>query len=115
MPWVKTSTPPKNTLSASAKADIQAEAERCAFSLDNLEPASVIEGDVTWLGGNGRMRGVSVEGALTTNANGFSAAFNRINSASVTGNGVTLIRNAFVGNAIVPSSSAVLVDNSGIP
>lgn len=86
-----------------------------SFSLDNLEPASVIEGDVTWLGGNGRMRGVSVEGALTTNANGFSAAFNRIDSASVTGNGVSLIRNTFVGNAVVPSSSAVLVDNSGIP
>ena len=86
-----------------------------AFSLDSLEPNSVIEGDVTWLGGNGRMRGVGVAGALTTNANGFSAAFNRIDSASVTGNGVSLIRNTFVGDAVVPSSRAVLVDNSGIP
>lgn len=86
-----------------------------AFSTDSEEPTSIIQGNVNWLGGNGRMRGVGVDGELTTSANGFSAAFNRIDSANITGNAVTLIRNNFVGDASVPSSSAILVDNSGIP
>ena len=51
-----------------------------AFSADSEEPTSIIEGDVTWLGGNGRMRGFGVTGTLTTNANGFSAAFNRVDA-----------------------------------
>lgn len=78
--------------------------------------SSVIEGDVTVLGGNTRMRGVHVDGTLTTSANGFSAGFNRLGSAAITGNSVSLIRNFFEqGSATVPSSNAVLVDNTGIP
>lgn len=78
--------------------------------------ASVFEGDVTALGGNTRMRGLRIEGTLTTNANGFSAGFNELGGANVTGNDVSLIRNVFESdNASVPSSNAVLVDNIGIP
>lgn len=77
--------------------------------------ASTIDGDVQWLGGNGRMRGVAVAGTLTASANGFSAAFCELGSANITGNGVSLIHNAFDGNATVPSTNAVLVDNIGIP
>ncbi|CAM4047798.1 hypothetical protein G4177_12465 [Corallococcus sp. ZKHCc1 1396] len=79
-------------------------------------PLSVIEGNVTVLGGGNRMRGVKVTGRLTSNANTFSAAFSDIASATITGNGVTLLRNRFTaGQATVPSSNAVLVDNTGIP
>ncbi len=79
-------------------------------------PLSVIEGNVTVLGGSNRMRGVKVTGRLTSNANSFSAAFSDIASATITGNGVTLLRNRFTsGQASVPSSNAVLADNTGIP
>ena len=81
-----------------------------------LGPLSVIEGNVTVLGGANRMRGVKINGRLTSNANNFSAAFCDVASATITGNGVTLLRNRFTaGQASVPSSSAVLVDNAGIP
>lgn len=79
-------------------------------------PLSVIEGNVTVLGGGNRMRGVRVTGRLTSNANNFSAAFCDVASATITGNGVSLLRNRFTsGQATVPSSNAVLVDNTGIP
>jgi hypothetical protein len=79
-------------------------------------PLSVIEGNVTVVGGNNRMLGVKINGKLSSNANGFSAAFSDIASASVSGNGVSLLRNRFTqGQATVPSSNAVLVDNTGIP
>lgn len=79
-------------------------------------PLSTIEGDVTVLGGGNRIRGVKINGRLTSNANNFSAAFSDIASATITGNGVSLLRNRFtVGQANVPSSNAVLVDNTGIP
>ncbi|WP_426752320.1 hypothetical protein [Myxococcus sp. Y35] len=79
-------------------------------------PLSIIEGDVTVLGGSSRMRGVHVNGRLTSNANGFSMAFSDIASATITGNGVTLLRNRFTsGQATVPSTNAILVDNLGIP
>jgi len=71
---------------------------------------------VTVLGGANRMRGVKVTSRLTRNANNFSAAFSDLTSATITGNGVTLLRNRFTaGQATVPSSNAVLVDNTGIP
>jgi hypothetical protein len=73
-------------------------------------PLSVIEGNVTVLGGNNRMRGVKINGKLLSNANSFSAAFSDIASASVSGNGVSLVRNRFTqGQATVPNSNAVLV------
>lgn len=79
-------------------------------------PLSTIEGDVTVLGGSSRIRGVKITGKLTSNANAFSAAFSQIGSANITGNDVSLLRNQFtMGQATVPSSSAVLVDNAGIP
>ncbi len=79
-------------------------------------PLSIIEGNVTVLGGANRMRGVKINGRLTSNANNFSAAFSDIASATITGNGVSLLRNRFTaGQATVPSSNAVLVDNMGIP
>ncbi|HEX8706261.1 MAG TPA: hypothetical protein VF815_45925 [Myxococcaceae bacterium] len=79
-------------------------------------PLSIIEGDVTVLGGGNRMRGVKINGRLTSNANSFSAAFSDIASATITGNSVSLLRNRFTaGQATVPSSNAVLVDNTGIP
>jgi hypothetical protein len=79
-------------------------------------PLSVIEGNVTVLGGGNRMRGVRVTGRLTSNANNFSAAFCDMATATITGNGVSLLRNRFTaGQATVPSSNAVLVDNTGIP
>ena len=79
-------------------------------------PLSEIEGDVAVLGGGNRIRGVRITGKLTSNANGFSAAFNDVGSANITGNTVSLLRNRFtMGTATVPSSSAVLVDNGGIP
>jgi len=62
------------------------------------------------------MRGVTVSGIVTVNANGYSAAFCTFNNADITGNSVSLIRNIFTGtNVTVPSSSAVLLDNVGIP
>lgn len=79
-------------------------------------PLSVIDGDVTVKGGANRIRGVKINGRLTSNANNFSCAFSDIASATVTGNGVSLLRNRFTaGQAAVPSSNAVLVDNMGIP
>lgn len=79
-------------------------------------PASVIEGDVTVFGGNGRIRGVDINGRVTSAANGFSLAFSQVDSADITGNGVTLLRNDFTGEDVtVPSSNSVLVDNEGIP
>ncbi|QQR43453.1 hypothetical protein JKA73_31180 [Myxococcus xanthus] len=44
-------------------------------------PLSVIEGNVTVLGGANRMRGVKVNGRVTSNANGFSLAFSDIAKA----------------------------------
>lgn len=78
-------------------------------------PLSTIEGDVSVFGGGNRMRGVKVSGKLTSNANGFSAAFSNLGSAYITGNSVSLLRNTFAEGVTVPSSSAVLVDNIGIP
>jgi hypothetical protein len=79
-------------------------------------PLSTIDGNATVLGGGNRMRGVKITGRLSSNANNFSAAFSDIASASVSGNGVSLLRNRFTaGQATVPSSNAVLVDNTGIP
>jgi len=78
-------------------------------------PLSVIDGNVTVLGGGNRMRGVKLNGKLTSNANNLSVAFSDIASATITGNGVSLLRNRFTaGQAAVPSSNAVLVDNTGI-
>jgi hypothetical protein len=77
---------------------------------------SIIEGDITVRGGDNRLRGVRVTGTLTSAANNFSAAFCDLAKATITGNGVSLIRNLFVaGQATVPSSNAVLVDNLNIP
>ncbi len=79
-------------------------------------PLSTIEGNVTVLGGGNRMRGVKINGRLTSNANNLSVSFSDIASATITGNGVSLLRNRFTaGQASVPSSNAVLVDNTGIP
>lgn len=78
-------------------------------------PLSVIDGDVTVQGGGNRIRGVKITGRLTSSANNFSAAFNDVASATVTGNGVSLLRNRFTGTATVPSTNAVLIDNGGIP
>ena len=62
------------------------------------------------------MRGVTVNSLTTVNANGFSAAFCEFNDAAISGNSVSLLRNVFNGtNVSVPSSSAVLLDNVGIP
>ncbi|MFW6053554.1 MAG: hypothetical protein ACOC9J_01960 [Persicimonas sp.] len=78
-------------------------------------PRSTIEGDVTLFGGDGRIRGVDIAGKVTSSANGFSLAFSQVDSADITGNGVTLLRNNFTGNDLtVPSSNSVLVDNEGI-
>jgi hypothetical protein len=83
---------------------------------DDDGPLSVIEGDVTVQGASNRIRGITITGRLTSSANGFSAAFNDVGSATITtGNGVSLLRNRFTGTANVPSTNAVLVDNGGIP
>lgn len=79
-------------------------------------PLSTIEGDVSVFGGANRIRGVRITGRLSSAANGFSAAFCTVGSATITGNSVSLLRNVFTaGSATVPSSAAVLVDNQGIP
>ncbi|WP_395823849.1 hypothetical protein [Archangium minus] len=79
-------------------------------------PLSIIEGNVTVLGGSNRMRGVKINGRLSSNANNLSVSFSDIASATISGNGVSLLRNRFTaGQATVPSSNAVLVDNTGIP
>lgn len=77
---------------------------------------STIDGNVSVFGGGNRIRGVKITGRLTSSANNFSAAFCDVGSATITGNGVSLLRNRFTsGQASVPSSNAVLVDNTGIP
>jgi len=79
-------------------------------------PLSVIDDNVFVYGGAVRMRGVKIQGKLTVRANDFEAAFCEFESADISGNGVMLLRNKFtVGQAIVPSSNAVLVDNENIP
>jgi len=74
---------------------------------------SVFTGNITVSGGGVRMRGLKIEGLLTVNANSYSAAFSDFNNANIKGNNVSLIRNVFSGDeVVVPSSSAVLLDNS---
>lgn len=85
-------------------------------SWDPLEgPKSILEGNLTFNGGQGRIRGMQVNGMTTVNANGFSAAFSKLYNADIKGNSIVLLRNAFTGpSVVVPSASAVLVDNEGI-
>ncbi len=79
-------------------------------------PLSTIEGDVDVLGFGVRIRGVRITGRLTSRGNNFSAAFCDLTDADIQGNGILLLRNIFTeGQAIVPSSNAVLVDNLNIP
>lgn len=79
-------------------------------------PKSIIAGNLTFNGGSGRIRGMQVNQMITVNANNFSAAFSNLFDANIKGNGIVLLRNRFAGNSVtVPSSSAVLVDNIGIP
>lgn len=76
---------------------------------------SIIDGNLTFNGGAGRIRGLQVEKTITVNANSFSAAFSNFNNADLKGNSMVLLRNKFTGESVtVPSSSAVLVDNIGI-
>lgn len=78
-------------------------------------PQSVIDGNLTFNGGAGRIRGLQVNQTITVNANSFSAAFSNFNNADLKGNSMVLLRNKFSGESLtVPSSSAVLVDNTGI-
>lgn len=78
-------------------------------------PLSIIDGNLTFNGGAGRIRGLQVEKTITVNANSFSAAFSNFNNADLKGNSMVLLRNKFTGESLtVPSSSAVLVDNIGI-
>jgi len=78
-------------------------------------PKSVINGNLTFNGGGGRVRGLAVSGMATVNANRFSAAFSTFTDADLKGNNMVLLRNTFAGESVtVPSSSAVLVDNTGI-
>jgi len=81
----------------------------------SLGPLSVFDGDIDVRGGNNRMRGVHIDGTITSSANQFSAAFCKFTDANITGNTVSLIRNEFTtGSATVPSSNAILVDNENL-
>jgi hypothetical protein len=76
---------------------------------------SSLAGNLTVQGSSCRVRGLKVDGRITASANSFSAAFCHFFNASITGNSSSLIRNSFTGSQItVPSSNAVLVDNTGI-
>lgn len=76
---------------------------------------SVIDGNLKVMGGSTRARGIKVTQTFTASANSFSAAFCSFNDVNITGNTNSLIRNTFTGSQItVPSSNAVLVDNTGI-
>lgn len=76
-------------------------------------PKSVFTGNITVSGGGVRMRGIQNDGVLTVNANLYSAAFCVLHDADIKGNEVSLIRNIFNGTQVtVPSSSAVLLDNT---
>ena len=78
-------------------------------------PKSILDGNLTFNGGSGRIRGLQVNQTITVNANSFSAAFSNFNDAELKGNSMVLLRNTFSGQSVVvPSSSAVLVDNVGI-
>lgn len=79
-------------------------------------PLSIIKDSVNVRGGMTRMRGLGIEGKITVRANNFEAAFCEFGSADISGDNVMLLRNEFTeGQAIVPSSSAILVDNKNIP
>jgi hypothetical protein len=79
-------------------------------------PLSVIKDSIRVLGEHTRFRGVKIEGKITVRANYFEAAFCEFGSADILGDGIMLLRNTFTqGQAIVPSSSAILVDNINIP
>lgn len=76
----------------------------------------VLDGDVTVNGGNVRIRGVTIQGDLTSNGNGFGISFSLVRGVTnIKGNAGAFLRNVFCGNATVPSSSATLLDNHGVP
>lgn len=80
------------------------------------EAQSIIQGSVSISGEAARMRGLYIQNELTVNANNFEAAFCKLNSATIQGNNILLLRNIFtVGQSTVSSSSSILVDNIGIP
>jgi hypothetical protein len=85
------------------------------WQLSLIDGNLTVNGNLTVMGGNTRVRGIKVSQRITASANSFSAAFCQFNNANITGNTNYLIRNSFTGSQItVPSSNAVLVDNTGI-
>lgn len=83
---------------------------------DDGEALSIVQGTVSISGEAARIRGLNIQNTLTVNANNFEAAFCKMNSASIQGNNILLLRNIFtVGQATVSSSNSILVDNIGIP
>jgi len=79
-------------------------------------PLAVIKDSIIVLGEHTRIRGVKIAGKITVRANFFEAAFCEFGNADILGDGIMLLRNTFTqGQAIIPSSSAILVDNINIP
>lgn len=80
-------------------------------------PLAVLEDDFEVRGHPNRVRSVDLRGTITSRAGNFSMSFSKVDGAELTGQGVSLIRNEFLGDAEteVPSDDAVLVDNEGIP
>lgn len=73
---------------------------------------TVFKGAVDVRGGSIRLRGIDIQGKVTLYADYFSAAFSTFNSADITGDGISLIRNIFeTADYNVPASDAILVDN----
>jgi hypothetical protein len=75
----------------------------------------IIDGSVDARGEQVRLRGLTIEGGVTAAGNNFGMSFCVIRGrADITGNGGAFLRNAFCDDANVPSSSATLLDNSGL-
>jgi hypothetical protein len=77
--------------------------------------AVVIDGSVTALGEEVRLRGLTITGGVTSAGNSFGMSFSRVfGDASITGNGGAFLRNVFCAAVDVPSSNAALLDNYGV-
>jgi hypothetical protein len=80
------------------------------------ERAVVIDGSVRVRGTGVRIRGFTITGDLIVEGNLFGMGFTVVQgSTDIRGNAVAFLRNAFCGDVTVPSSSASLFDNEGMP
>jgi hypothetical protein len=68
-----------------------------------------IDGSVSALGEAVRLRGLTIEGNVTSAGNNFGMSFTEVRgSASITGNGGAFLRNVCCGQVTIPTDNAAL-------